>query len=154
MVILPPYQRQGHGAQLLQAAYKYCAAMNNVRVDKEPRNSILFLLISQPVTARGYSYSSPFSRTCHPQVVDVPVEDPSPAFRALRDYVDCKNALPLSQDVDFAQPDPTSWQKLLQVMLASWFRQNVARTVALTPSTFVPIAGEAENPKGASQENI
>jgi len=55
MLILPPFQRKGHGAQLLQSVY------NDLTPD--------------------------------PRVLDITVEDPSDEFRALRDFVDCRNAL-------------------------------------------------------------
>ena len=45
----------------------------------------------------------------------MPVEDPSPGFRALRDVVDARNALVLAQDINFADDYPPSWPKMLQV---------------------------------------
>lgn len=55
MCVLPQYQRQGHGEQLLQQAYKFIMSK-----------------------FKG-------------KMTDITVEDPSPAFRTLRDRVDCKN---------------------------------------------------------------
>ena len=52
-----------------------------------------------------------------PKVIDMPVEDPSPNFRALRDLVDTKAvlALPEAKKTDFSKGYPESWPKLLQV---------------------------------------
>jgi len=60
VVILPPYQRAGHGKKMLQAVYDYA------------RNSRLPSLIT------------PFQA----EIVEINVEDPAPAFVALRDSVD------------------------------------------------------------------
>lgn len=63
VLVLPPYQRQGHGRDMLQAVYRYAHG----QYEEFP---------SHGESQREY------------QIVQVNVEDPAPAFTALRNRVD------------------------------------------------------------------
>jgi histone acetyltransferase 1 len=62
-LVLPPYQRQGHGIRMLEAVFAYAAAATNTNV-----------------TASADADKQP--------IVEVNCEDPAPAFQLLRTVVD------------------------------------------------------------------
>jgi len=79
-LVLPPFQGQGHGKRLLQAVYNMAHQHQHHEEDDE--------------NASGAEQAKSCNqRDVPPKIIQVNVEDPAPAFIALRNYTDWKLVL-------------------------------------------------------------
>ena len=126
MLILPPFQRQGHGGW-------YCVSPQRTHTHTHTR----------PHTHTPHTYTHSSAQllqsvydvvTSDPQVLDVTVEDPSDEFTALRDFVDCKNALRL----DCFQPPKVheEFGTEMEVMCQQKLKLNKVRENILIPGRY------------------
>ena len=82
-LVLPPYQRHGHGRKLIQAVYQYAS--------KEGKQ--YFVIFCNEIFALHTNSISNGIIHFSEVVVEVNVEDPAPSFTSLRDKVDYENLM-------------------------------------------------------------
>jgi len=78
-MVLPPYQRQGHGKAMMRAVYDYAKGSYN--------NILGFADANNRINVAGNSGINSGGSTMQ-EIVEVNVEDPAPGFTYMRDIVD------------------------------------------------------------------
>ena len=82
-LVLPPYQRQGHGKAMMRAVYDYA---------KVSYNDALRSVHMSTVKDQGYhgdnDTNSNDGRSISQEIVEVNVEDPAPGFTCMRNIID------------------------------------------------------------------